>query len=81
VVTMYYSPAVMLYVDINGDPTMRCQQFKLKTRVSKMWGAPPGGGFCWSSGGRKLFYGVYFGRNSSWLKYCTYRLVSVLAPN
>jgi hypothetical protein len=57
---------------------------------------PPGGERCWSSGGggrivcmRDLVVlnevwaqgNIYFGRHFDWLKYFTYHLISVLAPN
>jgi hypothetical protein len=63
--------------------------------VPKLWGAPLPGGRCKSSGLASFFYeehiyfernidagrNIYFGKHFAWLKYFTYQLVPILAPN
>jgi hypothetical protein len=57
------------------------------TEVPKLWSAPPPrGGHCWYKGHIYLKYEhnikyIYFGRHFAWLKYFTYQLVPIQAPN
>jgi hypothetical protein len=81
-----------VYIKVRVCLLIAC--FKSQTRGSQTVGrAPRGGGSCPSGGPvvsvRDIYFeqnmgsrqNIYFGRHFAWLKYFTYRLVPVLAPN